>query len=155
MGRVKAYTSLRKTKMAESAFSSIKRTFGEHVSSVKWNSIVNELMLKASIYNLFMDKMMIWCNTSLIGYVQISYSTEHNPLILWEHQLISFFLTTCLLLFWSNRLNNWWCNSFDWNYWGKMDLEYPSAAYHWDVSLQTVCISASRLILEDVKIMSL
>ncbi|MEJ7642770.1 MAG: IS5 family transposase [Candidatus Nitrosocosmicus sp.] len=44
--------------MAESAFSSIKRTFGEHVSSVKWNNIVNELMLKASIYNLFMDKMM-------------------------------------------------------------------------------------------------
>jgi transposase len=45
--------------MAESAFSSIKRTFGEHVSSVKWNSIVNELMLKASIYNLFMNKMTI------------------------------------------------------------------------------------------------
>lgn len=44
--------------MAESAFSSIKRTFGEHVSSVKWNNIVNELMLKASMYNLFMDKMM-------------------------------------------------------------------------------------------------
>lgn len=43
--------------MAESAFSSIKRTFGEHVSSIKWNNIVNELMLKASIYNLFMDKM--------------------------------------------------------------------------------------------------
>jgi transposase len=43
--------------MAETAFSSIKRTFGEHVSSVKWNSIVNELMLKASMYNLFMDKM--------------------------------------------------------------------------------------------------
>ena len=62
--------------MAESAFSSIKRTFGEHVSSVKWNSIVNELMLKASIYNLFMNKMTTWCNTSLIGYIQISYSTE-------------------------------------------------------------------------------
>jgi transposase len=43
--------------MAESAFSSIKRTFGEHVSSAKWNNIVNELILKASIYNLFMDKM--------------------------------------------------------------------------------------------------
>lgn len=43
--------------MAESAFSSIKRTFGEHVLSIKWNNIVNELMLKASIYNLFMDKM--------------------------------------------------------------------------------------------------
>jgi Transposase DDE domain len=39
--------------MAESAFSSIKRMFGEHVSSVKWNNIVNELMLKASIYNMF------------------------------------------------------------------------------------------------------
>ena len=43
--------------MAESAFSSIKRTFGEHVYSIKWNNIMNELMLKASIYNLFMDKM--------------------------------------------------------------------------------------------------
>lgn len=44
--------------MAESAFSSIKRTFGEHVSSVKWNNIINEVMLKASIYNLFMDKII-------------------------------------------------------------------------------------------------
>ena len=39
--------------MAESAFSSLKRIFGEHITSVKWNSIVNELLLKASIYNLF------------------------------------------------------------------------------------------------------
>jgi len=44
--------------MAESVFSSIKRTFGEHVSSVKWNNIVNELMLKASIYNMFIDRTM-------------------------------------------------------------------------------------------------
>ena len=43
--------------MAESAFSSIKRMFGEYAYSAKWNNIVNELMLKASIYNLFMDKM--------------------------------------------------------------------------------------------------
>ena len=43
--------------IAETAFSSIKRIFGEHVLSIKWNNIVNELMLKASIYNLFMDKM--------------------------------------------------------------------------------------------------
>lgn len=40
--------------MAESAFSSIKRVFGEHVSSIKWKNIINELLLKASIYNLFM-----------------------------------------------------------------------------------------------------
>jgi len=41
--------------MAESAFSCIKRIFGEHITSVKWNNIVNELLLKASIYNLFMS----------------------------------------------------------------------------------------------------
>ena len=40
--------------MAESAFSTIKRVFGEHISSVKWRNIINELLLKASIYNLFM-----------------------------------------------------------------------------------------------------
>jgi len=40
--------------MAESAFSSIKRVFGEHITSVKWGNIVKELLLKASIYNLFM-----------------------------------------------------------------------------------------------------
>jgi hypothetical protein len=28
--------------IAESAFSSIKRTFGEHVMSIKWNNILNE-----------------------------------------------------------------------------------------------------------------
>jgi len=45
--------------IAESAFSSIKRTFGEYVSSVKWNNIVNELLLKASIYNMFVDKTAV------------------------------------------------------------------------------------------------
>ena len=43
----------------ESVFSSIKRMFGEYVSSLKWNNIVNELMLKASIYNMFIVKTMI------------------------------------------------------------------------------------------------
>src|SRR6478609_1439970 len=45
--------------IVESVFSSIKRTFGEHVSSVKWNNIVNELMLKASIYNTFIEKTIL------------------------------------------------------------------------------------------------
>jgi transposase len=40
--------------MAESAFSAVKRVFGEHISSIKWGNIVKELLLKASIYNLFM-----------------------------------------------------------------------------------------------------
>lgn len=41
--------------IVESAFSSIKRIFGEYVKSMKWNNIVNELFLKASIYNTFMN----------------------------------------------------------------------------------------------------
>jgi hypothetical protein len=40
--------------MVEAAFSSIKRVFGEYICSVKWQNIVKELLLKASIYNLFM-----------------------------------------------------------------------------------------------------
>jgi transposase len=41
--------------MSESAFSSIKRVFGEYITSIKWGNIVKELLLKASIYNLFMS----------------------------------------------------------------------------------------------------
>jgi hypothetical protein len=40
--------------IVESAFSSIKRIFGEYVTAIKWNNIVNELLHKASIYNMFM-----------------------------------------------------------------------------------------------------
>ena len=40
--------------MVESAFSSLKRVFGEYITSVRWKNIVNELLVKASIYNLFM-----------------------------------------------------------------------------------------------------
>jgi len=40
--------------MVESAFSSLKRIFGEYITSVRWKNIVNELLLEASIYNLFM-----------------------------------------------------------------------------------------------------
>jgi hypothetical protein len=40
--------------MAESAFSCLKRVFGEYICAVKWPNIVKELLLKASIYNLFM-----------------------------------------------------------------------------------------------------
>ncbi|MGA9171160.1 MAG: IS5 family transposase [Nitrososphaeraceae archaeon] len=43
--------------IAESAFSSIKRTFGEYVMSLKWENIINELFLKASLYNMFISKM--------------------------------------------------------------------------------------------------
>ncbi len=45
--------------MAESVFSSIKRTFGEHISSVKWSNIVNELMLKPFIYSKFIENTTV------------------------------------------------------------------------------------------------
>jgi transposase len=40
---------------AESAFSAFKRMFGEHVKAVRWKNMVKELMLKASIYNMFIS----------------------------------------------------------------------------------------------------
>jgi hypothetical protein len=39
--------------MAETTFSSLKRVFGEHVSARKIESMAKELMLKASLLNLF------------------------------------------------------------------------------------------------------
>jgi transposase len=39
----------------ESAISSFKRTFGEHISSVKWENMTRELLVKASVYNMFMS----------------------------------------------------------------------------------------------------
>lgn len=39
--------------MVETAFSSFKRIFGEHVTSHKWKNMIRELYLKANLYNLF------------------------------------------------------------------------------------------------------
>jgi len=39
--------------MAETAFSSLKRLFGEHVSARRMENMVRELMLKASLYSIF------------------------------------------------------------------------------------------------------
>jgi len=39
--------------MAETVFSTFKRTFGEYVSAKTVRNMANELMLKASLYNLF------------------------------------------------------------------------------------------------------
>jgi Transposase DDE domain len=43
--------------MAETVFSSIKRTFGEHVAARKFPNMVKELILKASLYNMFATMM--------------------------------------------------------------------------------------------------
>ncbi|MGH9985604.1 MAG: hypothetical protein ACRD8W_16800 [Nitrososphaeraceae archaeon] len=32
----------------------MKRIFGEHVISIKWKNIANELLMKAHMYNMFM-----------------------------------------------------------------------------------------------------
>jgi len=39
--------------MAETAFSSIKRMFGEHTSATRFQNMVKEMMIKVSLYNLF------------------------------------------------------------------------------------------------------
>jgi hypothetical protein len=39
--------------MAETVFSSLKRTFGEYVTAKRFPNIVKETILKASLYNLF------------------------------------------------------------------------------------------------------
>ena len=39
--------------MSETAFSTIKRTFGEHVSATRFQNMVKEMMIKVSLYNLF------------------------------------------------------------------------------------------------------
>jgi hypothetical protein len=40
-------------RMAETAFSSIKRMFGEHASATSFENMVKEMMIKVSLYNLF------------------------------------------------------------------------------------------------------
>ena len=39
--------------IAETAFSTIKRTFGEYVSATRFQNMVKEMMIKISLYNLF------------------------------------------------------------------------------------------------------
>jgi hypothetical protein len=39
--------------MAEIAFSSINRMFGENVSATKFQNMVKEMVMKVSLYNLF------------------------------------------------------------------------------------------------------
>jgi hypothetical protein len=43
--------------IAETVFSSIKRTFGEYVSARKFQNMTKELILKASLYNMFATMM--------------------------------------------------------------------------------------------------
>ncbi|HET7390633.1 MAG TPA: transposase [Nitrososphaeraceae archaeon] len=38
--------------MAETVFSSIKRTFGEHVTARKFHNMIKEIFLKAALYNM-------------------------------------------------------------------------------------------------------
>ncbi len=39
--------------MTETAFSSMKRMFGEHISAAKFQNMVKEMTMKISLYNLF------------------------------------------------------------------------------------------------------
>lgn len=44
--------------MAETAFSSIKRMFGEYISATKFQNMIKEMMMKVSLYNLFRKRMV-------------------------------------------------------------------------------------------------
>ena len=39
--------------MAETAFSNIKRMFGEYISATRFQNMVKEMTIKVSLYNLF------------------------------------------------------------------------------------------------------
>ena len=41
--------------IVESVFSSMKRMFDEYVSAIKYPNMIKEIMLKASLYNLFIS----------------------------------------------------------------------------------------------------
>ncbi|MEM3032204.1 MAG: hypothetical protein QXK39_04755 [Nitrososphaerota archaeon] len=43
--------------MAESTFSSIKRTFGEYVTSRKWDNMVREIEWKTYLHNRFTEML--------------------------------------------------------------------------------------------------
>lgn len=49
----KARVNYRSRWMAETIFSSLKRMFGEYVSAKKFPNMVKEMLLKASLYNMF------------------------------------------------------------------------------------------------------
>ena len=54
----KAKASYGSRQVAETVFSSLKRMFEEDVSSKKFPNMVQEMMLKASLYNLFVLEKM-------------------------------------------------------------------------------------------------
>ena len=43
-------------RVAEEAFSIFKRIFGEHVMSLKWESIIQKIRLKVALYNKWRDE---------------------------------------------------------------------------------------------------
>mgnify|MGYP003449484834 FL=1 len=43
----------------EAVFSCIKRMFGEYVTAIRFENMIKEIMLKASLYNLFQSITII------------------------------------------------------------------------------------------------
>ena len=54
--------------ITETIFSSVKRTFGEYVSARKYSNMVKEMMLKASLYNMFIIRKIAKITTTYVGY---------------------------------------------------------------------------------------
>ena len=49
----KVSVNYRQRWIVETVFSCIKRMFGEYVTAIRFDNMVKEMMLKASLYNLF------------------------------------------------------------------------------------------------------
>ena len=60
--------------MAETAFSTMKRMFGEYVSATRFQNMIKEMMIKVSLYNLF---RRVWYNAYCGSRRIMNYVTEH------------------------------------------------------------------------------
>lgn len=64
--------------VVESIFSSMKRMFGEYVSAVKYPNMVKEIMLKVSLYNLFISQHKKNFNQRIIINKLMNHATEQK-----------------------------------------------------------------------------
>lgn len=64
--------------VVESIFFSMKRMLGEYVSAVKYPNMVKEIMLKASLYNLFISQHKKNFNQRIIINKLMNHATEQK-----------------------------------------------------------------------------
>lgn len=71
---------------AETVFSSMKRMFGEYVISIKWKNVVNDLLMKAHMYNMFHENKSLNRFCTSIVKAPSSNSTQHFFIEVYKNQ---------------------------------------------------------------------